>query len=191
MGLAALPYLGSGLAAGGGNAARADEVRPASHAGVARWAVSVSLSRRRIGPLRLRTSRMQRAPHTSSQPWVEHDLRIANMGDRKVRLGDTRTSAYLRGPVDRALLGADEGCGYGFASGSDEIDVGVCASYLDVPTLRPGERIKRTVTLFKGLKGMSSLRRGTYVFRKRIRYKVRGRSTRSHRIRLIYRIEPR
>jgi hypothetical protein len=132
---------------------------------------------------------MQRAPHSSSQPWVEHDIRIRNVGDRRVRLGDTRTSAYLRGPVDRALLGADEGCGYGIASGSDEIDVGVCALYLDVPTLRPGERIKRTVTLFKGLKGMWPLRPGTYVFPKRIRYRVSGRSTRTRRVRVVYEVK--
>jgi hypothetical protein len=108
-----------------------------------------------------------------------------------VRLGDTRTSAYLRGPVRRALLGSDEGCGYGISSGIDEIDVGICADYLDAPTLRPGERIKRTVTLFKGLKGMRPLHAGIYVFRKRITYRVASREERTRRVRVIYRIRTR
>ncbi|HEV3472326.1 MAG TPA: hypothetical protein VG408_03860 [Actinomycetota bacterium] len=187
--LAALPLAVPGLFVGAGaTPAGTREVRAAPHVVVGRWTVRVSLSRRRIGPLRLRTGRVQRAPDTSSKPWVQHELRIRNVGLRQVRLGDTRTSRYLRGPVGRALLGADEGCGYGIASGSDEIDVGLCASYLDVPTLRPGERIRRTVTLFKGLKGMTSLRAGTYVFPKRISYKVSDRRTRVRRLRVVYKI---
>jgi hypothetical protein len=166
-------------------------VRLAPLAGVGRWTVRVSLSRTRIGPLRVRTGRVRRAPQTSSHPWVQHRLRIRNVGRRKVRLGDTRTSAYLRGPLRRALLGADEGCGYGISSRSDEIDVGVCAEYLDAPTLRPGERIKRTVTLFKGLKGMKPLRAGIYVFHKRITYRVATREERTRRVRVVYRIRTR
>jgi hypothetical protein len=108
-----------------------------------------------------------------------------------VRLGDTRRSAYLLGPARRALLGADEGCGYGLSSGSDEIDVGVCAEYLDAPTLRPGERIKRTVTVFKGLKGMKPLQAGIYVFRKRITYRVKTREERTRRLWVVYRIRMR
>jgi hypothetical protein len=187
----ALPFAGPGLFLGAGAApARTTEVRAGPHVVVGRWTVRVGLSRRRIGPLRLRTGRVQRAPDTSSQPWGQHELRIRNVGRRKVRLGDTRTSRYLRGPVGRALLGADEGCGYGIASGSDEIDVGVCADYLDAPTLRPGKRIRRTVTLFKGLMGMTPLRAGTYVFPKRISYKVADRRVRV-RVRVVYKIEAR
>jgi hypothetical protein len=144
-----------------------------------------------MGPLALRTSAVRRAPETSSNPWIRHRVWIRNVGRKRVRLGDTRRSAYLRGPRERALLGADEGCGYGIASGSDEIDVGLCAAYLDAPTLRAGERIKRTVTLFKGLRGMNRLRAGTYVFHKKVRYKVGNREGRTRHLKVIYKIESR
>jgi hypothetical protein len=110
------------------------------------------------------------------------------VGRHRVRLGDTRTSAYLRGPVEQALLGADEGCGYGTVPGSHQIDVGVCASYLDAPTLEVGERIKRTVTLFKGLKGMKRLEAGTYVFEKNVRFRAGTREGRTVHLKIVYRI---
>jgi hypothetical protein len=190
VGVAALPFVVPGIALGAGADSAGTSTGPRD-ATVGRWTVRVSLSRSKVGPLRLRTGRVRRGPETSSKPWVQHKIRVRNVGSRRVRLGDTRTSAYLRGPVPKALLGADEGCGYGFASGSDEIDVGVCADYLDAPTLRPGESIRRTVTLFKGLRGMKPLRAGTYVFTKRISYKARGREARTGRVRVIFRIEAR
>jgi hypothetical protein len=158
---------------------------------VGRWTIRVFLSRSRMGPLALRTSSVRRAPDTSSEPWIQHEVRVTNVGRRRVRLGDTRRSAYLRGPVERALLGADEGCGYGRASGSDQIDVGLCAAYLDAPTLRVGERIKRTVTLFKGLKGMKQLRAGTYVFQKKVRYNVGTPEGRTGHLKVVYKITSR
>jgi hypothetical protein len=158
---------------------------------VGRWAVAVSLSRSRIGPLAITTTPVRRAPDTSSRPWIQHDVRISNVGRRRVHLGDTRRSAYLRGSHDRALLGADEGCGYGRASVSDPIEVGVCASYLDAPTLGPGQSIKRTVTLFKGLEGMEPLGRGTYVFPRSIRFEMENSRRWTRRLEVLYEVEAR
>lgn len=154
-----------------------------------RWTIDVSLSRRRIGPLRLTTTPARRAPSSSSHPWIQHDVRITNMSERKVSLSDTRTSRYLEGPVERALLGADEGCGYGFSEGQQGIDVGVCALYLDIPTLRPGRTIKRTITLFKDLDGMQPLEAGTYTFPKKVKFKVGHRPQRTRPLTVIYDIE--
>jgi hypothetical protein len=100
---------------------------------VGRWRIEVSLGRSRTGPLVLRTTTVARAPETSSHPWIQHEVIMRNVGRRSVSLGDTRGSAYVSGPVRRALLGADEGCGYGRSAGSEDIDVGACASYLDAP----------------------------------------------------------
>ncbi|MCA1703512.1 MAG: hypothetical protein LC808_09745 [Actinobacteria bacterium] len=161
--------------------------RSGTHVDMGRWAIAVSLSASRMGPLAITTTAVRRAPEMSSRPWIEHDIRIENVSSRRILLGDTRTSAYARSPHDRSLVGADEGCGYGLASGSDEIDVGVCAAYLDAPTLDV-ERIERTVTLFKGLLGMEPLQPGTYVFHKRLRFKVGKRAQRTDRLDVVYEI---
>jgi hypothetical protein len=55
----------------------------------------------------------------------------------------------------------------------------------------PGERITRTVTLFRGLKGMKPLHAGIYVFHKRITYRVATREERTRRVRVVYRIRNR
>jgi hypothetical protein len=77
------------------------------------------------------------------------------------------------------------------SAGSDGIDVGACAAYLDAAELGAGESIERTVTLFKGLPGMKQLRGGTYVFRKVIYYEVGGREPRRRYLMVVYGITPR
>lgn len=164
-------------------------VQQGEPAEIGRWTVGVSLDRSRIGPLQLTTGSVRRAPSSSSHPWIQHRVKITNMNDRKVRLGDTRTSKYLDGPVERALLGADEGCGYGYSEGQEGIDVGVCALYLDIPTLGPGESIRRTITLFKDLDGMQPLEAGTYAFHKKVKFRVAHRPERTRRLTITYDIE--
>jgi hypothetical protein len=162
----------------------------AEPAEVGRWTVDVSLSRSRFGPLRFSTGAARRAPSSSSHPWIQHRVKITNLNDeREVQLGDTRTSKYLDGPPDRALLGADEGCGYGYSEGQEGIDVGVCALYLDIPTLNPGESIRRTVTLFKGLDGMQPLEPGAYEFHKKVKFSVGHRPERTRPLTITYDIE--
>lgn len=151
--------------------------------------MDVALSRSRVGPLQLSTGSVRRAPSSSSHPWIQHSVKITNLNDRKVHLGDTRTSRYLEGPVRRALLGADEGCGYGYSKGQDGIDVGVCTLNLDIPTLGPGESIRRTITLFKGLDGMQPLEAGSYAFHKKVEFRVAHRPVRIRRLTVVYDIE--
>ena len=156
---------------------------------IGRWTVDVALNRSRIGPLQLTTGSVRRAPSSSSHPWIQHRVKITNLNERKVRLGDTRTSKYLDGPVERALLGADEGCGYGYSEGQEGIDVGVCALYLDSPTLGPGESLRRTITLYKGLDGMQPLEAGAYAFHKKVKFRVADRPERTRRLTITYDIE--
>ena len=164
--------------------------RTAEPAEIGPWTVDVSLSRSRLGPLRISTGAVRRAPRNSAHPWIQHSLKITNLNDeRKVHLGDTRTSKYLDGPPDQALLGADEGCGYGYSEGQEGIDVGACATYLDIPTLNPGESIRRTVTLFKGLDGMQPLVPGTYEFHKKVKFSVGHRPERTRSLTITYDIE--
>ena len=162
----------------------------AEPAEIGRWAVDVSPSRSRLGSLQISTDAARRAPSRSSHPWIQHRMKITNLNDeRKVHLGDTRTSRYLDGPPDRALLGADDGCGYGFSEGQTGIDVGACLLYLDIPTLNPGESIRRTVTLFKGLDGMQPLEPGVYRFHKKVKFSVGHRSERIRPLTITYDIE--
>jgi hypothetical protein len=165
--------------------------RAAGAVDAGRWTIQVSLGRSRIEPLVLRTTAVVRAPQASSRPWIEHGIVVRNVGRKSVSLNDTRGSAYLSGPVQQALLGADEGCGYGRSAGDDGIDVGACAAYLDAPELGAGESIERTVTLFKGLPEMKRLRAGTYAFRKVISYEVGQRDPRRRYLRVVYDITPR
>jgi len=157
---------------------------------IGRWTVDVSLSRSRLGPLQISTGVARRAPSSTSHPWIQHHVKITNLNDeRKVNLGDTRTSRYLDGPPDRALIGADEGCGYGFSEGQTGFGVGWCLLYLDIPTLKPGEGIRRTVTLFKGLGSMQPLELGTYEFHKKVKFSVGHRPERIRSLTITYDIE--
>ena len=164
--------------------------RLAEPAEIGRWTVDVSLSRSRLGPLQISTGAARRAPSSTSHPWIQHRVKISNLNDeRKVHLGDTRMSRYLDGPPDRAVLGADEGCGYGFSEGQARIVIGACLLYLDIPTLIPGESIRRTVTLFKGLDGMQPLESRTYAFHKKVKFSVGHRPERIRSLTITYDIE--
>ena len=171
----------------------------AEPAEIGRWTIDISLSRSRIGPLQLTTTPGRGgvpeglaevvAPSSSSHPWMQHEVTITNLSERRVRLGDTRRSTYLDGPADRALLGADPGCGYGFSEGQQGIEVAVCALYLDIPTLSPGGSLKRTITLFKGLDGMQPLEPGTFSFHKKVKFRVAYRPEQTRRLTITYDIE--
>jgi hypothetical protein len=65
--------------------------------------------------------------------------------------------------------------------------------YLDIPTIEPGESHTRTVTLWKGLRGMSALRPGTYVVQQAFRFRVgihapEPGAGRAIRLRIVYRV---
>jgi hypothetical protein len=119
-----------------------------------------------------------------------------NRGDRLVRFADTRTSAFI-GPLGhrRRLLAADEGCGYGFQTPTSPIEARVCLLDLDAFAVKPHASVSRTVTLFKGLRGMEPLTAGTYVFERLIRFRVGHRipdegTGRTAVLRLVYEVEP-
>jgi hypothetical protein len=153
------------------------------------WMVEVfSIAPRTVGPIALEVGPVRAAPASSARPWIQHEVQFHNEGNRPVRFEDTRTSVFLRG---RALLAADEGCGYERFR-RKPVRPGACRLYLDAFVVRPGLRARRTVTLFKDLRGMEPLAPGTYVWMKKIRFRIGGADgpVRTATIRLTYELAP-
>ena len=136
------------------------------------WIVIVSVEPAKLGAIAVSASPVRSAPTTSSRPWLQHDLVFENRGPHAVSFGDTRTSAFLGDAKGRVLIAGDEGCGYGTLSPGAPVEAGVCAEYLDLLTIEPGASATRTITLFRGLRGMEPLTEGTYVFEKSMRFRT-------------------
>ncbi len=86
------------------------------------------------------------------------------------------------------------GCGYGLSSPRAPIDPGACATYLDILPVEPGRSAYRTITLFKGLRGLDRLQPGSYVFEKPIRFETgielpEAGAGRTAVLRLVYEVE--
>jgi hypothetical protein len=155
------------------------------------WAVRVSVQPDTVGPIELDVGPLRSAPESDSHPWIQHEVRFLNGGDRIVRFDDTRTSVFLRRAGEPMLLVADEGCGYGKPR-RKPVEPGACAAYLDILEVRPGSTARRTITLFKELRGMEPLAEGTYTWRKVIRFRVGSEDApvRTATIRLTYELSP-
>lgn len=104
----------------------------------------------------------------SEQGWMEHDLVFENTDDAPATLSDFRSSQFLPSEADNRLLVADEGCGYGFPDGPSRAVAGVCDLVQADITLVPGERARRSVTLFRDLPGMKPVDPGRYELTKEI-----------------------
>jgi hypothetical protein len=76
---------------------------------VGRWMIRVSLSRSRIGPLALRTTSVRRAPDTSSEPWIQHDVRVTNVGRRQGSSRRHEIVGLLTWPCDEGAAGRRRG----------------------------------------------------------------------------------
>lgn len=154
------------------------------------WVVEVPVEPSDMGPIAVFVGRVRPAGEGDGGPWLQHDIVFENHGDRRVTFADTRTARLLGAPGRPVLLVSDNACGYHRV----EPLVGSCLLYLDFPTVKPGRSITRTITLWKGLRGMKPLTPGTYVFRKPVRFKV-GREVpakgagRTFRLRVVYRVD--
>jgi hypothetical protein len=155
------------------------------------WAVHVSVEPSDLGRIVVSVG-SRRVGGFGPHIWLQHDLVFENTGDRTVTFADTRTAAVL-GPAGRPMLVAsDTGCGYSRVKPL----LGACRLNLDFPTVRPHRSVSRTITLWRGLRGMKPLRAGTFVFRKPLRFHV-GRSVpevgtgRTVTIQLVYRVAAR
>jgi hypothetical protein len=186
------PALAACLALGGcaSNLGSTDVVpQGAVHDG---WTVEVSFESSDLGPITVSVGPMRRVRPNDSRAWVEHDLVFTNRGDRPVTFADSRTAKWLGPGREPVLLAADQGCGYTLYARRIEL---ACLTYLDIPTLKPHRARTRTVTLWKGLRGMEPLEPGTYVFRKKVRFQVGKRppaesAGRTATLRLVYRVDP-
>lgn len=155
------------------------------------WIVEVSVEPSDLGPVVVSVGPTRpRGPH-ESRAWVEHDLVFENTGNRPVTFADSRTAKRLGPRRKPLLLVADQGCGYSLYEGRIEL---VCLTYLDIPTVKPHGVLKRTVTLWKGLRGMGRLEPGTYVFRKKVHFQLgekpptRG-AGRTATLRIVYQVD--
>jgi hypothetical protein len=155
------------------------------------WNVQVSVEPHTIGPLALAVGSPRAAPVSDSRPWIQHTVEFHNRGDRLVRFHDTRTSGFLRRAGRPVLLVADEGCGYGKPR-KKPVEPGACLLYLDEFMVRPGATVRRTMTLFKDLRGMEPVAPGTYVWDKVIRFRLGSPNApaRTATIRLTYELFP-
>jgi hypothetical protein len=155
------------------------------------WTIRVSVQPDTIGPIELTVGPLRPAPETDSHPWIQHVVRFRNRGERLVRFHDTRTSGFLRRAGRPALLVADEGCGYEKRR-RKPVRPGACLLYLDEIMVRPGSAARRTITLFKDLRGLEPLAAGTYRWDKVIRFRVGSADApvRTATIRVTYELSP-
>ena len=155
-----------------------------------RWTIDVRLPEPRLGPLVIGTGEVRTAPRSTAKPWVQHDLIFRNLGNRPLHFDDTRTSKLATGRGRSPLLVADEGCGYGLRRPGAPIDVGACALYLDEFVIRPGDSVRREITLYKGLRGLADLRSNTYTFHKFLRFRVgESSAAQGHMVDVVYDID--
>ena len=183
--------LAAGLALSGCNRLPADadfsEPRPAQDG----WIVEVSVDPSELGPLAVSVGPTKRLGPNDSRAWLEHGLVFTNTGNRPITFADSRTGEQLGPRREPVLLVADQGCGYARYEGRIEL---ACLMYLDIPTLGAHSALTRTVTLWKGLRGMAPLGPGTYVFRKNVRFAI-GRTPpaedagRTATLRIVYQVE--
>lgn len=146
----------------------------------------------RLGPIVFAAKNIARATRTDSDPWIEHDLVFRNTGDRPITLADTRSSKFIGEAGHWRLLAADQGCGYALDSPRARAEAGACNGNVDLVTVRPRASAKRSITLFRGLRGMDRLIAGTYVFRRPVRLRTgRGQAWRAGVLRLAYVVEAR
>jgi hypothetical protein len=187
---AARPEAGRGVAVGTGEETPSQPEQGAEPV-FDGWTIRVSVDPGAVGPIDLTVGPPRAAPESDSHPWVQHEVTFSNRGNRPVRFEDTRTSVFLELEGRPRLLVADEGCGYGKPR-MKRVEAGACLLYLDAFVVRPGATVRRTVTLFKELRGMAPLTPGTYVWEKVIRFRVGTRDAplRTARISLTYEILP-
>jgi hypothetical protein len=154
------------------------------------WLVTVSVRTRGLGPVEVSAGPFRPATGWGGQ-WLEHDLVLANTGEREVSFADTWRAEVL-GRRGRPMLiaVADWRCGYRAVRPVRA----ACVLPLDFVDLRPGRSTPRTVTLWNGLRRMAPLETGTYVFRQPLRFRLgkyppaEGEGRRAA-IKLVYRVE--
>jgi hypothetical protein len=95
---------------------------------------------------------------------------LRNTGDRPVTFADTRSSRFIGEGGHSRVLAADQGCGYALDGQEAGAKAGACLSYLDLLRVEPDASAKRSITLFKGLRGIDRLVASTYIFRRSVRF---------------------
>lgn len=137
------------------------------------WTIRVSVEPSIVAPIVVSVRPARPATRNDARPWVRHELVFENRGDRPIQFADTETSAFI-GPSGhrRRLLAADESCGYGYETPKSPIEARVCLALINAFAVKPHASVSRTLTLFKGLRGMERLAPGTYAYKRLIRFRL-------------------
>jgi hypothetical protein len=138
----------------------------ASAAALEGWSVAVSVEPTRLGPLVVSVGAIRPARTTLPGAWVEHDIVFTNRGDRPVHFADIGFSGFLppRRPI---LVAGDRRC----VPERSSLEI-FCLLYIDPLNVAPHSSEGRTITLFKGLRGLRPLGPGTYVLRTPLRFRI-------------------
>jgi hypothetical protein len=144
------------------------------------WQIKVSARPSIVSPIVLSVGPARAAPQNDAHPWVQHELILENRGNRLFQFADTDSSAFIGAPGTQRLIAADEGCGYSPQTVTSPIEARVCTLSLDVFAIKPHARVSRTITLFKGLRGMEPLTPGTYTFKRVIRFRAGRKAPAAH-----------
>ena len=131
------------------------------------WRVSVSVEPTRLGPLVVSVGPVRPAAGNAAGAWVQHEVLFTNRGDRPLQFADIGFTGLLppRRPV---LIAGDQRCG---PTPSRPLTF-TCRLYIDAPVIAPHSSESRTITLYKGLRGLRPPASGTYVLRTPIRFKI-------------------
>jgi hypothetical protein len=136
------------------------------------WRITLSVRPSVVTPLVFSAGPVRAASRNEARVWVQHELVLENRSDRRLQFADTDTSAFIGARGTRRLIAADGNCGYAPQQGKWPLEVGVCLLSLDTFAIEPHGTVSRTITLFKGLRGMLPLTPGTYRFKKVFRFQV-------------------
>jgi hypothetical protein len=131
------------------------------------WRVSVSVEPTRLGPLVVSVGLVRPAAANAAGAWVQHEVLFANRGDRPVQFADIGFAGLLpqRRPV---LIAGDQRCG---PTPSRPITF-ACRLYIDALAIAPHSSESRTITLYKGLRGLRPAASGTYFLKTPIRFMI-------------------
>jgi hypothetical protein len=111
----------------------------------------VQVEPRVVGPLEIRVGPLEPAENA----WQQHDLVVTNRSQDPVTFELEFRAAVLERDGLPSLLVADEGCGYGNASG-EAITPGCRLVERGPVRLEAGESVARTLTLWKELPGFDA-----------------------------------
>lgn len=127
-----------------------------------------------VGPITVDVQRPRRRGDGNRRR-LEVDLVFENgHGSTATFTDHYRSSAFASGGAGDQLLVADRGCGWAVLDQGGPVSPGFCNAYLDGLSLKPGASGVRTLSVWRGLKGMTPLNAGHYEFVRPVKFHFEG-----------------